>query len=469
MLDSYRLLFLDLAKMVDPASSNLGRMLTDEITPVIMVLRTPLVEEASQKNGLSFIEMLSPFCVFNNIDVPVRTASDQPYRLQKFKLRLFYASDIAQPNIEVAKERIKQVITSAGEKDFPDVSTDPLLNEAVLPTVQRKVLPSWFEFFNRELVHTVSFAEHEAFDHPVACLLAVSSNDEDPINKFVDLFNTNQLPSLINDGAMDPKILKHFVLVHDNQDGMLERATKVLTEMRTTFGANSCCLLCINSSEDGSIKHQENPWASCKNDGSRLPELGCFLSLDDMDELKKTMQDLSSKHIIPYMEQKIRVLNQQVSATRKGFRNQIRNLWWRKGKDDVPDQPSGPVYAYNSMEFQIRLLGDYAFMLRDYELALSNYRLLSTDYKLDKAWKHYAGVQEMMGLTYFMLDQSRKDAEYCMENAFSTYLKLGSSGQRNATRCGLWWVEMLKARDQHKDAASIYFRISGGSTLCGNA
>lgn len=45
------------------------------------------------------------------------------------------------------------------------------------------------------------------------------------------------------------------------------------------------------------------------------------------------------------------------------------------------------------MESQIRVLGDYAFILRDYELALSNYRLLSTDYKLDKAWKRYAGVQ----------------------------------------------------------------------------
>lgn len=26
-----------------------------------------------------------------------------------------------------------------------------------------------------------------------------------------------------------------------------------------------------------------------------------------------------------------------------------------------------------------------------------------------------------MGLAYFMLDQSRKEAEYCMENAFTTY------------------------------------------------
>lgn len=39
--------------------------------------------------------------------------------------------------------------------------------------------------------------------------------------------------------------------------------------------------------------------------------------------------------------------------------------------------------------------------------------------------------------------------------------RIGSSGQRNATRCGLWWVEMLKTRDQYKEAATVYFRISG--------
>lgn len=41
------------------------------------------------------------------------------------------------------------------------------------------------------------------------------------------------------------------------------------------------------------------------------------------------------------------------------------------------------------------------------------------------------------------------------------FQKLGSSGHRNATRCGLWWVEMLKATDQFKEAANVYFRISG--------
>ncbi|KAG5524716.1 hypothetical protein RHGRI_031404 [Rhododendron griersonianum] len=451
--------------MADPANSPLGRMLLDEISPVVMVLRTDLVEEACHKNNLSLVEMLKPFCAFNNIDVPVRTASDQPYRIQKFKLRLFYSSDIRQPNVEVAKERLKQVITNAGEKDISDLCTEPPQIETVLTTSQSELLPPWFPFFNKELVHTVSFSDHEAFDHPVACLVVVSSKDEEPINKFIDLFNTGQLPSLLNNGAMDPQIMKYYLLLHDNQDGTPEIATKILSEMRNTFGSNDCGLMCINSSQDGLEEHQENPWALHKAESSPGQHLGCFLNNDDRDELKIAMQDLSSKHIIPHMEQKIRVLNQQVAVTRKGFRNQIKNLWWRKGKEDTPDSLNGPMYTFSSIESQIRVLGDYAFMLRDYDLALSNYRLLSTDYKLDKSWNRYAGVQEMMGLTYFLFDQSRKDAEYCMENAFNTYLKMGLSGQRNATRCGLWWVEMLKTRDQFKEAAAVYLRISGEEPL----
>ncbi|XP_028777528.1 trafficking protein particle complex subunit 8 isoform X2 [Neltuma alba] len=450
---------------MDPAKTPLGQMLLDEITPVVMVLSTPSVEDACLKNGLSFLQMLTPFSSFNNIDVPVRTASDQPYRLQKFKLRLYYASDVRKPDLEVAKEHLKQVITEAGEKEFSELSSDtPEINH-VLENSQPGNAPSWLQIFNKELIRVVSFSDHEAFDHPVACLLAVSSKDEQPINRFIDLFNTNKLPSLLNDGVMDPKILKHYLLVHDNQDGPADRATKILTEMRNTFGTSDCALLCINSSTDAPIKREENPWASYNSDVSPGPDLGFFLNTDDITMIKDLMQDLSSKHIIPSMEQKIRVLNQQVSATRKGFRNQLKNLWWRKGKEDSTDSVNGPMYSFSSTESQIRVLGDYAFMLRDYELALSNYRLISTDYKLDKAWKRYAGVQEMMGLAYFMLDQSRKEAEYCMENAFNTYLKLGSSGQQNATRCGLWWIEMLLARDLYKEAAPIYFRICGEDVL----
>lgn len=450
---------------MDPENTPLGRMLLEEITPVIMVMNTPRVEEVCLKNNLSFIQMLSPFSSFNNIDVPVRTASDQPYRIKKFSSRLFYGSEIRQPNLEASKERLKQVITQASDKDLSELCSDPPQINDVVNRFESAIIPSWFQLFNKELIRNISFSEHEAFDHPVACLLVVSSSDDHPINKFVDLFNTSKLPSLLNDGAMDPKILKHYLLLHDNQDGSTEKASKILTEMRSTFGSNDCQLLCINSSHDGFVERQDDPWCLYKSDASIGKRLGCFLSNEDLIEIRELMQNLSSKYIIPYMEQKIRALNQQVSATRKGFRNQIKNLWWRKGKEDTVDSPSGPTYTYNSIESQIRVLGDYAFMLRDYELALSNYRLISTDYKLDKAWKRYAGVQEMMGLAYFLLDQSRKEAEYCMENAFNTYLKMGPSGHLNATRCGLWSAEMLKAREQYREAAAVYFRICNEEPL----
>ncbi|KAK1256626.1 hypothetical protein QJS04_geneDACA024792 [Acorus gramineus] len=401
----------------------LGRMLMDEITPVVMVLSTPAAEFSCQKNaGLSLLQLLRPFSLFHDIDVPVRTASEQPYRLHVFRLRLFYPSEVHQPDLQVTEERLKQVVSDAGEAALPELLSDPPQLSEVLAAPESETRPSWFDTFNRELIHALSFSDHEAFDHPVACLLIVSSNDEQPINKFIDLFNTDQLPSLLNEGAMDPKILKHYLLLHDNQDGSPDKATNLLAEMRSTFGSNDCRLLCINSAQGTVGEWNDNPWAPFVSVSQQSQDAEFFLNVDDVSEIMNLMQDLSTKHIIPHMEQKVRILNQQVSATRKGFKNQIKNLWWRKGKEDTPDVPSGPTYTFSSIESQIRVLGDYAFMLRDFELALSNYRLLSTDYKLDKAWKHYAGVQEMMGLSFFMLDQSYKDAENCMESAFNTYL-----------------------------------------------
>lgn len=42
--------------------------------------------------------------------------------------------------------------------------------------------------------------------------------------------------------------------------------------------------------------------------------------------------------------------------------------------------------------------------------------------------------------------------------------KLGLSGKRYATRCGLWWAEMLKAWGQYREAANVYFCISNEVT-----
>lgn len=77
----------------------------------------------------------------------------------------------------------------------------------------------------------------------------MSSKDEHPINKFVDLFNTDQLPSLLNEGAMDPKILKYYLLVHDNQDGNSEKYVDLFPYiLRNISLVSFSCLVLLCSS-----------------------------------------------------------------------------------------------------------------------------------------------------------------------------------------------------------------------------
>ncbi|CAM6094407.1 unnamed protein product [Calypogeia fissa] len=464
---------------MEGAGFTLAQALHQQMSPVVMVLSTPKAEESCHRNSLSFVDLFRPFCSLGNINVPVRTASEQPYRLTEFNIRMFYASDICQPRPETAEEFLLQVVNDSNDEVSAEL--DGKAQEAELANLLAEAdsrAPA-FKKYSREFLRTLAFSEHEAFDHPVACILVVSSSDDSPVNKFVDLYNSDQLPALMNEGAIDPKLLKLYVMLHDNQDGPVDKANELLLEMRSVFGVNHCRVLCINSalpdSREAASQAAGDLWepyllrpivpvAAFETnevvENQEKGRRGCYINTIDTEELTDFVLDISVKHIIPSMEVKIRTLYQQVSATRKGLKNQIKNLWWRKGKDDVPDVSNGPLYTYSSPESQIRVLADFAFMLHDYELALSTYRLLSSDYKTDKAWKRYAGVQEMIGLSLFMLDQSRKESEMSMDTAINYYPKGGPSSAIYGTRASLWLAEMHKAKSQYREAAAVLSRAS---------
>eukprot|EP00850_Spirogloea_muscicola_P017760 SM000156S02116 [mRNA] locus=s156:54554:63177:+ [translate_table: standard] len=369
------------------------------------------------------------------------------------------------------KAYLTQLVTSFSEAADVELTGDPRDVQAVLSMAKSESESSWYQRYCQEYMRTLYFSEHEALNHPVACLLVVTSTDKDPINAFVDLFNTEHLPALFNEGAMDPKIHKHFVLLHDMHSGPITRAEEIISEMKGTLGANNCHLLKINSRPVDQAEPQADIWSSHRLPVLNLPMeekmettpagqlLGQYLDPNDLRQ--EFVSELAVKQIIPHMELKIRNLNQHVSAARKGLRNQLKSLWFRKGKDEPQVSPnSSSTYSYGSMEQQIRVLSDYSFMLQDYELALSSYRLLVGDFRQDKAWKRFAGVQEMIGLCLYMLDQSRREAESCLETAYNHYQRSGSGGTKFATRTAMWLVEMHKDRGQFREAAQTLMRAS---------
>jgi hypothetical protein len=99
----------------------------------------------------------------------------------------------------------------------------------------------------------------------------------------------------------------------------------------------------------------------------------------------------------------------------------------------------------------MRKLADYAFMLRDFKLAQSTYDLLRSDFDNDKAWKYYAGANEMAAISTLLNTQaltSRSRAETVdrmLEAATHSYIHR-SMTPYYALRALIMGLELLKLR-----------------------
>ena len=182
------------------------------------------------------------------------------------------------------------------------------------------------------------------------------------------------------------------------------------------------------------------------------------------------VRDFVTKALVPYMESRVCGLNQQVTATRKGLKNQLRSLWWRKERRDGDDATGegGPMYAADAPELQLRALADLAYLVQDYELAATNYRAAAAEFKADKAWRRLAAAHEAMAVATFMAAGPRREVEAALDAAFTTYSRCaqtaaeGSRRQmlRFATRCMLLMAAMWRAQGLFREATVPLMRAS---------
>jgi hypothetical protein len=93
---------------------------------------------------------------------------------------------------------------------------------------------------------------------------------------------------------------------------------------------------------------------------------------------------------------------------------------------------------------------------KQYEAAFNHYHNLKRDYSGDKAWKHLAGSQEMMGVSMFMQEPplapgERDDYFRYFESAIVTY-QSKCNASLYAVRATLFATEMLCSRGRQREA-----------------
>ncbi|MCJ1311334.1 hypothetical protein MMC25_005005 [Agyrium rufum] len=275
---------------------------------------------------------------------------------------------------------------------------------------------------------------HETFTHPVACVIAISSQSPAPIENLRELYGeTNQGDNRVPPWA-GKEFLRYYVLVHDEESDDIAKSTALFEQMKRHFGLH-CHLLRLRSIEctadmPESVQVPKSAWRTAAEELSDLPiqdhdfgigEVKSFIPDVDVSAVQTFIREMASQSIIPFMENRIITWNEQVASRRRGLSGRFISLSKRwtgfgsnRGSSPSPSSVAGKNTNFNakegyylpeSPESTMHRLADYAFMLRDWRLSFQIYDLLKTDFSDDKAWRHHASACEMAAFS-LLLDNS---------------------------------------------------------------
>jgi hypothetical protein len=315
----------------------------------------------------------------------------------------------------------------------------------------------WFGEFWKSLWDIHKVMQHEMLQSPTVIIKAVSTTDPDPVRALE--ITARDLPRGFHNGHFDHvKCTKLYLLIHDQYEAVGKNPDQILKTIKKTYAPSKCKLITINSIPpeqvtkdavaDASLpplvlqaRGRWDAMTSCLKERIRKrcedveiapsqakPPVvavggvtGSLLSQNDLLSIQDYVEQVVQRGVLPGMEENSQIMYQQISAVRKGIKNMFKNaLTWRKPKDT---KAAGEVaYRFDSIESQIRAVGDLTLMMQHYELALQMYKLVRDDFKSDNAYAHSAGINEMIALCSFLTDAtSRNDIDKSVEEAFRNY------------------------------------------------
>jgi trafficking protein particle complex subunit 8 len=146
---------------------------------------------------------------------------------------------------------------------------------------QSPTISPFYSLFLRRMLSNHPLSPHETFAHPVACVIAISSRNPSPIEEFKKLYEStnvgagqgNRLPHWVNND-----FLRYYVLVHDDDNGDIQKSTQLYEQMKRHFGLH-CHLLRLRSvecvpSDDDSVRLPACDWMSAAEELGNIQNRG---------------------------------------------------------------------------------------------------------------------------------------------------------------------------------------------------
>ncbi|KAK3996184.1 ER-golgi trafficking TRAPP I complex 85 kDa subunit-domain-containing protein [Cladorrhinum sp. PSN332] len=331
----------------------------------------------------------------------------------------------------------------------------------------------YYALYLRRLLSGMPLASHESFTHPVACVVAISSRNPNPIEALHRLYNETTEGEKRYPVWVDGEYLRYYVLVHDEENSDITKSMALFEQMKRNFGLH-CHLLRLRSSEaaetdDDSIPLPRSDWMTAAEELADIEESDTREDFEDPTKhifesdataIRTFVREMVTQSIIPTMERSIALWNDQVASRRRGISGRFMSLSKRftfgsSSRSSATSSSSNydPLgfYRPDSPEAIMRRLADFAFMLRDWKLAMSTYDLLRSDFQNDKAWRYHAAANEMAALALLIMPQSMSSKtrietiNTLLENALYSY-QARCNSVYGSTRCIILALELLRLR-----------------------
>jgi trafficking protein particle complex subunit 8 len=466
-------------------------LIVRSFSPAVAIYASPDTDELARGKGFrnGFRELVRPFGERVSGKVVVRDSIGSSRAWDDFGVRFTnLGEDVGNESSDLNAKygapfaRLEELLERCVEMPSDGLEEYTSDGEALRAGETTTQMSPYYRLFLSRLLSAGTFSTHETFLHPVACVIAISSRNEAPIETLRQLYAQTAQGSKVLPPYVNPEYLRYYVLVHDEDRDDMAKSSALFDQMKRHFGLH-CHLLRLRSYEclpmdDDSVELQACEWLSPAEDLNRLNETENLVNMDihlpqlfesDVTALKSFVRELVAQSVVPHMENRIALWNDQVASRRRGISGRFMSIskkWTGFGSSSIrsPSTLGGVgsgtsgnydslqgTYRYDTPEALLRKLADYAFLLRDYKLAASTYEMLRTDYGNDKAWKYHAGANEMCAVSNLLnpmatAAKTRVDGfDQMMETASYSYLTRCSDPQ-NALRCIALGVELLKVR-----------------------
>ncbi|KAJ5690627.1 TRAPP III complex Trs85 [Penicillium macrosclerotiorum] len=465
-------------------SEDIRSLIIRAFSPTVAVYASEDTDELVRNKGFKggFWELLRPFgetvpgkVVIRDSIGSSRAWEDYGVRFVDFKTfgRLPAVGGAERPSPLAQMEEVleKQLESADNPLDGPLSSKEVLGFPATTPLAK---------IFLRQLLSATPAAPHETFSHPVASVITISSRNGSPLEALRQLYAESSTGDRRLPEWVQQEYLRYYVLVHDEERDDITESTKLYDQMKRHFGLH-CHLLRLRSSQcvvtdDDSVQVPQCEWLSPQErlsgvgEAETLVDLGTdgtpYLFDSDASAIRTFVRELIVQSVIPFMENRVAVWNDQVASRRRGISGRFMSMSRRwagfgsSSRSGIGGSSSGNsgnydpehhFYPQDSPEAILRKMADFAFMLRDWKLSASTYEMIRSDFGNDKAWKYHAGAHEMCAVSMLLnpLAMSAKikleSVDQMFETACYSYLTRCSDAP-HALRCLSLGVELLKSR-----------------------